>query len=234
MGDKAPVKYRAVLLDADDTLFDFQKAEHNAIREVLQILGVDDPVAPARYSELNRACWADFERGLITQDRLKIRRFEELLALYGRAAHDPVAVSERYEDALSRQSVLIDGALDAVKTIAAERPIAIVTNGIGRVQRGRMARSPIKQYVSALVISGEVGCAKPDPRMIEAALRALGGVRPEDALMVGDSLNSDMRCAMNASVDSCWYNPRGRQRPEEILVTYEIGDIRALPRIALG
>lgn len=228
------MKYRAILLDADDTLFDFHRGERNAIREVLRALGVADPEAPARYSELNRACWTDYEQGRITQARLKIRRFEELLALYGLRSCDPVAVSERYEDALSRQSILIDGALEAVRKIAAERPIAIVTNGIGRVQRGRMARAPIGQYISALIISEEIGTAKPDPRMIGAALEALGCAAKEGALMVGDSLNSDMRCAMNAGIDSCWYNPQGLTKPDEIRVTQEIADIRDLPDIALA
>ena len=95
-----------------------------------------------------------------------------------------------------------------------------------------MDRTPLKCLISALIISEEVGCAKPDPRMIEAALRALH-VGAGDVLMVGDSLTSDMRCARNAGVDACWYNPAHKDRPEDLPILYEIDDIRDLPRIAL-
>lgn len=226
------MKYRAILIDADDTLFDFQRAERNAITAVLRSLNILEQGAPEAYSRINHACWQDFEKGILTQDALKRRRFVELIDLYSAQA-DPDETAEMYAVALSQQGCLIDGALDVVREIAAARPVAIVTNGIARIQHGRMDRTELKHLVSALIISEEVGCAKPDPRMIEAALDALG-VRAADALMVGDSLTSDMRCAQNAGVDACWYNPSRARRPDELPIRYEISDIRDLPRIALG
>lgn len=227
------MRYSAILIDADDTLFDFQIAERNAIGEVLLALDVLDENAPHAYHEINDACWLDFERGAITQAELQERRFAELLELYSLRSVTPTQAAEMFADALSRQTVMIEGALESVRRIAAVLPIAIVTNGVARIQHGRMGRSPLKQLVSALVISEEVGCAKPDSRMIESALRALGGVAPDRALMVGDSLTSDMRCALNAGTDSCWYNPARKTCPEDMALTYEIHDIRALPDIAL-
>ncbi len=226
------MRYEAILIDADDTLLDFRAAEGQAIGEVIADLGIGDPGAAELYSRLNDACWKDFERGRVTQAELRVRRFRDFLAHYG-LADDPEAVGERYTEALSRQGMLLPGALEAVKEIAAQRPIAIVTNGIASVQHGRMDRSRIKEYASALVISGEVGFQKPDPRMIFRALSLLGGIAPERALMVGDSLSSDVRAANNAGVDACWYNPGGAKAPAEYAIAHEIREIRKLPEIAL-
>lgn len=226
------MRYGAILIDADDTLFDFHVAERNAISEVLKVLSIRDANAHQAYHEINKACWADFEQGVITQEMLKTRRFVELIARYSVDA-DAEQAANLFADALSKQSALIDGALDAVQQIAGKLPVAIVTNGIGKIQHGRMERSPLNALVSALIISEEVGCAKPDRRMIGAALKALGGIAPEKALMVGDSLTSDMQCAVNACVDACWYNPEHKKRPEGMAIQYEIDDLRQLPGIAL-
>lgn len=226
------MRYDAILIDADDTVFDFRQAEKNAIGEVLEWLGMRDPEAPKVYHACNRACWEDFERGSITQAELKIRRFADFLRHYGRG-DDPQKVSDRFVGALSRQSVLLPGALGSVRAIAEKLPVAVVTNGIAKVQHGRMDRSPLKEWISAMIVSEEAGCQKPDPRMIFSALEALGGVAPGRALMVGDSLSSDIRCANNAGVDACWYNPGGLPLPDGLHAEYVLADIRLLPEIAL-
>ena len=224
--------YDAILIDADDTLFDFRGAEKNAIGEIITRLGIEDASAPQVYHRLNKACWEAFERGEVTQAELRVRRFRDFLRHYGLDA-DPQEVGEAYTEALSHQSLLLPGALEAVQAVAARLPVAVVTNGIPKVQHGRMDPSPLRKYLSAFIISGELGVQKPDPRMLYAALETLGGVDRSRALMVGDSLTSDIRAANRAGVDACWYNPEGKAAPPEYSIRYEIADIRALPDIAL-
>ena len=226
------MRYDAILIDADDTLLDFHTAEQNAIGEVISFLGITDPEAAQIYRRLNQACWADFEAGKVTQDELRVRRFRDFLGHYG-MTNDPRAVGERYTEALARQGMLLEGALEAVRDIAARLPVAVVTNGISRVQHGRIDASPLRPYISALIISGEMGFQKPDPRMIFAALEALGGTTPERALMVGDSLNSDMLAANRAGVDACWYNPQQLAVPQGFSIRWQIRHLRQLPAVAL-
>ena len=94
-------------------------------------------------------------------------------------------------------------------------PVAIVTNGVAETQHGRFDASPIMPCVKHLVISGEVGCAKPDPRLIQRALSLLN-VAPAHALMIGDGLYSDMLCANRARVDAYWYNPASLPAPADL------------------
>jgi len=227
------LQYDAILIDADDTLLDFRTAERNAIAEVIEALGISDPEAGEVYSRINHACWKEFERGTMTQAELRVRRFGDFLQFYGVSA-DPEEVGGRFTGALSRQGMLLPGALEAVRAIAERLPVALVTNGISSVQHGRIDASPLRPYISALVISGEVGFQKPDPRMIFRALEMLGGVEPGRALMAGDSLTSDVLAANRANADACWYNPSGELAPAGYKIRYEIRNIRELPGIALA
>lgn len=227
------MRYQAILIDADDTLFDFQAAERRAIASVLAYLRIDDPGAPDAYHAINEACWRDLERGKLTQEELKVRRFRDLQRAYGIQA-DPREAAQHFVNALSEQAILLPGAEEALRRLYGHVKVALVTNGIACVQRGRLARSPVRHLIDACVISEEALCAKPDPRMIERALQALGGVPKRAALMVGDSLTSDMKCAYNAGVDACWLNPAGLEAPAELNIRYQIEGIQKLPAIALG
>lgn len=224
------MRYKGIFIDADDTLFDFHAGEKVAAGRVLEFLKIREPGALKAYSEINAALWRDLENGLTTQAKLKVRRFEILMERYG-VQGGAEAAAEYYAEALSEQSMLVPGALEAVRKIAEKLPVSIVTNGISKIQRGRMGRSPLRHLIRDFVVSEEIGFAKPDPKVLEIALRNLG-VAPRDALMAGDGA-ADMRCAVNAAVDGCWVNPRGKSLPEGLQPLYEIKDISLLPDIAL-
>lgn len=225
------MRYDVLLLDADMTIYDFHTAEKEALKSVLEHLRIDDPQAPEIYSRINAQCWADLEKGLITQDELRVRRFRELIEYYGVEA-DLDEVPQLYVEELSHQSQLLPGALQAVKELAQLVPLAIVTNGIPYVQHGRFDRTEVRPYIKELVISGEEGFFKPDPRLIEAALRRMGTTK-ERALMVGDSLGSDILGAQRAGVDSCWLNPAGKACTLETEPDYTITNLIEVKEILL-
>ena len=117
-----------------------------------------------------------------------------------------------------------------VRELCLQRPVTLLTNGITVIQKMRMERTPIRDWVDRLVISQEVGVSKPDPRIFEIALE---GLDPSEALMIGDGIQSDVLGANRAGVDVCWYNPKGKALPEGIHAEYEIRDIRDCLAIAL-
>jgi len=226
------MRYDVLLMDADMTIYDFHAAEKEALQTVLDHLRITDPQAPEIYSRINAQCWADLEKGLITQEELRVRRFRELLEYYEIEA-DLEDVPQLYVEALSHQAPLLPGVLEAVKELSALAPIAIVTNGIPYVQHGRFDRSELRPYIKKLVISGEEGFFKPDPRLIEVALQRMG-CKKERALMVGDSLGSDILGAQRAGVDSCWYNPAAKPCTLEKEPDYTIKDLQEIKKILNG
>ena len=227
------MRYQAMLIDADNTLFDFNESERRAISEVLEKYGYTDPDAAKVYHECNDRQWKLLEKKLTNHDRLRIDRFVDFIERYGRD-DDPAAMCDDYVDALSRQHILIPGALEMVAEVAKHMPVAIVTNGIKQIQRARFMHSPMMEHVKALVISHEEGVDKPDPRLLYIALEKLGGIAPENALMVGDSLTSDVQAAINAGMDACWYNPAGKSAPEGMEIKYTVNDIRDVAAAALA
>ena len=123
------------------------KAEEHAFAMACETLGFSStPELLATYSKINEALWKLLEQGGITQDVLRVRRFEQFLEAIHRE-DDAQKMCDAFVDALGRQSVPLDGAVEAVKRWSAKVPVVIVTNGIGQVQRGRMAGSEIRPYI---------------------------------------------------------------------------------------
>ncbi len=223
--------YQAVLMDADQTLLDFETAERNALCALIRHLGIEAEPAMSDYRRINGACWEAYERGIMTQAELRRERFEKFTELHA-PARSAAETAEFYEKALSEQSVILKNADIAARGIAAKLPIAIVTNGVASIQRPRITASPIMQYVTELIISEEIGAQKPDPLMIHEALERLGVSDASRALMIGDSLTSDMPAARSAKVDFLWYNPRGLKAPDDAWITYEASDVMMFIDIA--
>ena len=228
-------RYDVLLCDADNTIFDFGKAEENAFAEACARMGLEaDADMLATYSRINEALWRLFEQGGITQSALRVRRFEQFLEAIGQAELDAQAMAQAFVEALGRQSVPIDGAIDALRRWSRLLPVIIVTNGIARVQHGRMDGSEARHYIRGMVISEEVGAAKPDPRMIEAGMAAAGVSDRSRVLMLGDSLSSDIAAAANAGVDACWYNPQGKANESGLPIAYTIRSLDEVDAILAG
>jgi len=226
------MRYKAMLIDADNTLFDFNESEKRAIAELFEKYGITDPDAEKAYHAANSRQWKLLENGETTHDRLAVDRFRDFIAMLGRD-DDPDAMCADYISALSRQHILIPGALEMVAEVSQHMPVAIVTNGIKQIQHARFSNSPMLKYVKALVISHEEGFDKPDPRLLYIALEKLGGISPQSALMVGDSLTSDVQAAINANMDACWYSPAQKPAPENMHIKYIITHIRDAAKAAL-
>lgn len=205
--------YRGFLLDADNTLFDYTTAEEESLEEACREAAPDVSSATAlsAYRRINAEYWKRFEQGSITLEDLKVGRFADLLREL-RVPGDPRAVSDRYLSFLSRKAYFLPHAREAVREISRTAALCLVTNGISVVQRGRLAASGIAEYFTAILISEELGMAKPDPRFFHAACDALK-LRGQDLLCVGDSPVADIEGARAAGIDACWYAPKDTAWP---------------------
>lgn len=228
------MKYDVLLCDADNTIFDFEKAEENAFALACEKAGcASTPELLGIYSKINQSLWELLEQGGITQSVLRVRRFELFVQAIGRDC-DAQMMAEVFADELGRQSVPLEGAVEAVRRWSRKLPVIIVTNGIGKIQHGRMARSEVRHYVSGMVISEEIGAAKPDPKMIHIGMEMAGVTDKRRALVLGDSLTSDIAAAKNAGVDACWFNPKGAVNKKGLPVRYEIRSLDEVDAILEG
>jgi YjjG family noncanonical pyrimidine nucleotidase len=216
------VKYAWLLVDADGTLFDYDKAESTSLELTFKEFGFGyEPSHADTYRRINSAIWDLFEQGEISQERLRSKRFEllfEALQIEG----DAEAFSTRYLRNLAEGSELMEGAEEVVTALHGRVGMMIITNGLADVQRPRFARSAIGDCFADLVISEEVGAAKPHNRIFDIAFEKMQFPKQDEVLIIGDSLSSDIEGGNNYGIDTCWFNPQREPGNEEVEPTYEI------------
>lgn len=223
------MKYKVLLFDADETLFDFKKSESIALEHAVSDFNIPyDPEHHLKiYKGINTAIWKEFEEGKITQNTLKVERFNRLSQELG-IIFDPYRFSERYMYHLAEASFLLDDAITLLKKLDGKFNLVILTNGLAYVQNRRIGKSSIADYFSHIIISEEVGVAKPNPEIFEHTLKLIGHMDKSEVLMIGDSLSSDIKGGNNFGIDTCWYNPKKSINTSTIKPTYEINDLMSL------
>lgn len=223
------MSYRWLLFDADDTLFDFPRAEANALQWTLAEAGL--PTAPGYfeiYARCNQQVWKEFERGLLTSQELRTKRFQLFFDETGLAG-DPQTVSPRYLQNLALGADLLPGAEQLIHSLRPRFRLALVTNGLADVQRPRLQRSALADCFEQVFISEEVGAAKPATEYFAAVFAGLGNPPKAETLIIGDSLTSDMQGGLNYGIDTCWYNPNGKST--DLPVKYQINHLLELLEI---
>ena len=221
-------KYEWLLFDADGTLFDYERAESAALAQVFQSIGVAfDPSHLAAYRRINQPLWHAVEKGELTPEAVKVRRFEILLQTIG-VRHPADAFSATYLRYLADCTELIKGAAQTVQVLQKKYRLAILTNGFHVVQRRRLAQSVIRPYIAEIIISEEIGVSKPAKEFFDVAFARLGSPSREGTLMIGDGWNSDILGATQYGIDSCWYNPGRKPRPPNGRTTREIATLGEL------
>lgn len=225
------MRYKILLFDADGTLLDFERSEHEAIGETLAEFDLPDSEELRRtYSLANAEQWRLLEQGLTTKERLKVDRFRVFCERAGfvRPAAD---MARFYEARLATKNYLLDGALEICQRLADTHSLYIITNGIKNVQEGRFSNSPLKPLFKEIFISEAVGAEKPSIEYFRYVEAHVEDYSAEDVLVIGDSLSSDIAGGIAAGLDVCWFNPKGKPAPKEYSIQYTISKLSELEAI---
>ena len=220
-----------LFFDLDDTLLDFHKAEAWALRQALRRSGVEptDAIA-ARYSEINQSQWELLEEQKITRQQVLVRRFQLLFQELGVNASCE-KTQECYENMLAKGHDFMPGAQELLETLKGKYEMYLVSNGTAMVQDARLRDSGMEQYFEGIFISERVGVDKPQKEFFDRSFAAIPVFDPGQAMIIGDSLTSDIRGGNNAGVQTCWYNPKHKPRRADIHVDYEISELMELPKL---
>ena len=201
---------RILLMDIDDTLFDFQTGYKRALRAALAQFGVEcTPQLLELYGSINDRLWERFERGEIAKDALYDERFRQLFERCGIDA-SPAACNEAYHNALRLQHDLMPHCEQVLRQLHERYQICIVTNGSTDIQTRRIADSGMAKYFDRVFISEQMGCKKPDREFFDKVFAELGEENRACAVMIGDSLSSDMQGGRNACLPTIFCGPRAR------------------------
>lgn len=217
--------YQWLIFDADNTLFDYNKAEKIALLKTLDDFKInyDNNSIIDIYHKINHKLWMDFDRGLVkSQAEIKHRRTSELFDVLN-VDRDIDKFANHYLSNLSQNGQLLDNAMKVVNALAVTHQLVIMTNGMTQVQRPRFAASPLTKFFTHIIISEEIKHSKPSKEIFDHAFKLMEEPQKEKVLMVGDSLGSDIQGGINYGIDTVWFNPKKIITKHQ--ATYEISDL---------
>lgn len=219
-----------VFLDLDDTILDFGATERKSIARLLETVGVPPSEEIIhRYHVINLEHWKRLERGEITRVQIS-NRFDVLFGELGVKVSTPECET-LYRQFLGEGNDVLPGAPEVLARLSRKYQLFAATNGTAMVQAGRLARTGLGAYFEKIFISEEIGVNKPNAEFFHRAFAQIPAFDPAKAIMVGDSLTSDILGGINAGIRTCWVNFAYRQGREYIRPDYEIGSITQLPAL---
>ena len=222
--------YRYLFFDADGTLFDFDSAEHHAFWSMAKAMHLDlKQDHEELYKQCNLSCWKAFEKGMLSIQELKTKRFE-YFSLESGIALDPMLASNLYQHHLSMQGILFSHSEEVLKLLKNRGYVLyLASNGIADVQHGRIKAANIAHYFEQIFISEEIGFQKPDPRFFEAMFKATNlQEQKKHCLMIGDSLSSDIAGGIGYGIDTLWLNASNMKEHESLKPTYTLTDRKSV------
>ena len=222
---------KTILFDLDNTLFDFTKAEGIALAKTLVHFGINpEKEILERYSVINLAQWKLLELKKITRAELKIRRYKLLFEEFGFKC-SPEEAAKTYEEFLSMGHYFMDGAEELLENLCKKYNLYVITNGITKVQKGRIKSANLKKYFKDIFISEEIGYDKPSIEYFEHCFEKIEDFKKENAVIIGDSLSSDIQGGVNAGVKTIWFNPKGEKNNSSVKPDYEVSDLKEIEKL---
>ena len=210
-----------LFLDLDDTILDFHKAERLAIAATIRNFGVEPTEEVLqRYHVINKWHWEQLELGNLTRAQVLENRFAVLFSELG-VSVDATLCARTYEKNLSIGHYFLPGAEEAVDRLSKKYRLFLASNGTASVQKGRMTSANLYRFFEKVFVSQEIGHNKPSKAYFDACFAQIPDFDKDQAIMVGDSLTSDIKGGIHAGIKTVWVNPT-HAKATDILPDYEI------------
>jgi putative hydrolase of the HAD superfamily len=219
---------RAVTLDVDDTLVDHTASSRAALR---LLLGHDD--AWPLWTQVTDENVARVVAGEVDSDNMRWQRTQEFFGWLGESLCDA--------EAMRREQVRVQAMRQGWRLFADARPclewlnaagvrVAVITNASGSHQRQKLANLGVAEFIDEVLIAGELGLAKPDPKIFRVACARLGA-EPDEVAHVGDRLDLDAIGARDAGLAGVWldrHGPAGGAPPAGVSMITHLGQLPEL------
>lgn len=227
--------YKCVIFDLDHTLWDYDTNCAEALHDLYLKHGLEKRGISTFeelltvFLEINNSMWDQYDLGIIQRDVIRYQRFHRILTKLGvddyrlslEMSGDYVALSPTKKNLLPNAKPLLD-------YLKQKYPLLIITNGFDEIQSVKLSSSGIDSYFEKVITSEKVGHKKPAKEIFDVALRH-GNYTPQEVVMIGDNLNTDIKGAQNAGIDSVYFNPT--KKPHNHTTNYEIQDLIELKSI---
>ncbi len=225
-------KYKFILWDVDGTLIDFDKSEKLALKYCFSKFDLF-PTAEdlEEYAEINRGYWRLLEQGLIEKKLALELRFSDFFEYLGAKNLDAAEMNRLYQSALGENCVMNDDALELCSDLKGNYKQYVVTNGTAAAQSGKLKNTGLGELMDGIFISEALGFEKPDVRFFDGCFEKITDFSKDLAIIIGDSLTSDMQGGNNAGIDCCWFDPKCLIAPLSLKIKYHIRSLKELRQI---
>lgn len=227
---------RAIFLDIDNTLLDFDEYVRQSLREGFEKYGLAqyEPWMYDTFTKVNTKLWQQLERKELTFDELKEIRFQLIFQELG-IEYDGPTFETFFREALNVSAIPIAGAYEMLEELSGEYILCAASNGPYEQQAQRLELAGMKKFFTHLFISEEIGYSKPSKEFFDIAMERLNARRedvicPEECLMVGDSLTSDIAGGKAMGMRTCFYN-YNRKQVEDERIDVQVEDLTSIGSI---
>ena len=226
------MSYKILLFDLDNTLLDFCANETDSLNKLFQKHGyIFTDELFELYNSVNKQLWADYENGKIELDDVLNSRFSETMLRLGKEV-DGIEWENQYRELLGNGCQLIEGALEVCWRLSESHRLFVITNGITKTQIKRLKQSGLYEFFEDIFISQSIGSQKPSKEFFDYVMSHIKGFNGKEALIIGDSLNTDIKGGLMSGIDTCWFNSKLHECSPEIRTTYTIASLEELYDIA--
>jgi putative hydrolase of the HAD superfamily len=216
-------RFKHIFFDLDHTIWDFDRNAEETLHELyhvykLQSLGLDSPdIFIETYTVNNHSLWADYHTGRITKDHLRRERFRKTFMDLGvDPEHVPVNFESDYVCICPTKTNLFPQVHETLSYLHKKYQLHLISNGFKESTEMKVERTDLAQYFKNIVISEVVGVNKPDSSIFEFALNAAGAEKGH-SVMIGDSIEADIRGALQFGIEAIYFNPCGKEKPADIV-----------------
>jgi len=222
------MRYKILLFDLDDTLLDFCANETVSLSKLFQQRGyIFSNELFQTYNSVNKQLWAEYENGNIELDDVLNSRFSETMLRLGKVV-DGIEWENQYRELLGNGCQLIEGALEVCRSLSVSHRLFVITNGITQTQIKRLEQSGLYEFFEDIFVSQSIGSQKPSIKFFDYVMSHIKDFDRKEALIIGDSLNTDIKGGLLSGIDTCWFNRKLQKRSPEIQSTFTISSLEEL------
>ena len=220
--------FKYLLFDVDDTLLSFEKSERKALTLALNKYNIKATNKLINdYHLTNIKYWKMVEKGIISRDECLIKRFDEFLTKNNINVAS-IDFEDTYRYYLNKQAFLMKDAKLVLKELEKNKQIYAITNGVYKTQKYRVKKAHLDKFFIHSFISDEIKYNKPNKLFMDYVCAYIKDFNKNEALIIGDSLSSDIKLGVNSDVKTCYFNFKRLKNKEEIKPTYVIYSLKEL------
>lgn len=222
---------KAILLDVDNTLIDFNKSAEWSIRKCFEEynLRFTDEIMPT-FHRINDMVWHRLEKGELTKPELHRIRWQTIFNELG-IKEDGPTFEQKFMEYVPQAGIPVDGAKKLLEYLSENYIICYASNSSKGQQDIKLTKADMLKYAKHLFISDEIGFAKPAKEFFDACMERLNNISKEEVMLIGDSLTADIAGGVNYGIKTVWFNFKKESIPKDIKADYIVNDLSEIKQI---